>query len=71
MEVGLHTGSCSTLIKSGPISTDIPVLLGWTCQCHQITAGVPGSNVREAPEKREVLGIGHSEISCQVELVRS
>lgn len=64
---GLSTGAHPTLVKSGPVSVDIPVLPGCTSHYHQIPAGVPGSSVREATEQGEVLGIGHHEAShCQV-----
>lgn len=40
-----------------------PCVIGCTRQYQQIPANVSGSNVREAPEQREVFGVGHSEAS--------
>lgn len=43
--VGLSIGSHPAWVKSGPISVDIPVLLGYTHQSNQISAHVPDSSV--------------------------
>lgn len=43
--VGLSIGSHPTWVKSGPISVDILVLLGYTHQSQQTPAHVPSSSV--------------------------